>query len=797
MFRNYFNTAWRSLKKSFTFSIINISGLAVGMAVAILIGLWIHDELGFNKYFKNYNSIARIKQNQTVEGKVYTQTAIPFPLGDALQNEYGSDFKRIIMSSWQGDHILNYGLKSITESGMFMDKGADEMLSLKMLSGKYGSLAQPNNILLSASAARALFGSKDPMNQQLKIGDKMEVKVAGVFQDLPQNTEFKGLNFIAPFDLFVSANSWVQNLRNNWGAAFVQAFVQLADNVNINEVNKKIIHIKYDKVDAADKKYHAQIFLTPMSDWHLHSNWENGVQSGGQIEYVWLFGIIGAFVLLLACINFMNLSTARSEKRAKEVGIRKTVGSLRKMLVQQFYFESIFLVVIAFVFALGITYLVLPWFNPLADKQMKIPFGNVYFWLISIVFIFITGIISGSYPALYLSSFNPVKVLKGNFRVGKNAALPRKILIVAQFAISLVLIIGTLVVYKQIKYAQNRPVGYNKNALMEIYMTTPDFAKNYNAIKTELENNGIIENISTSSNPTTNPWMSSSDYDWEGKDPSLSQDFVTSYVSPGFGKTIDWHIVQGRDFSTQFPSDSNALIINEAAVKYMGLKNPVGTIIHHDGDSIPYKVIGVVKNIVTGSVYDPVQQTFYFFDRNNNAQLIYIRLNPNKSTHESIAKIGDVFKKYITSAPFQYTFVDDDYAQKFANEERIGKLASVFAGLAVLISCLGLFGLVSFMAEQRTKEIGVRKVLGASVFNLWGLLSKEFMLLVVISLLIATPVAYYFMHNWLQHYAYRADLSWWIFVAAGACALMITLLTVSFQSIRAAIANPAKSLRTE
>ncbi|MFT4152488.1 ABC transporter permease [Parafilimonas sp.] len=798
MFKNYFKTAFRSLIRSKVYSIINIGGLAAGMAIAMLISLWVYDETSYNAYFKNYNSIARIKQNQTFEGKIYTQDAIPFPLGKALQTEHGSDFRHVIMSSWQGDHILNYGLKSITESGAFMDKGADEMLTLKMLHGMYGSLKDPNNILLSASAAKALFGNEDPMNRQLKIDNETEVRVSGVYSDLPQNTEFKDLSFIAPWDLYAS-KSWVQKIQDDWGDNSFQTFVQLADNVNMNDVNRKIAGIKYNKVDANDKKFHAQIFLTPMRNWHLHNNWENGVASGGQIVYVWMFGIIGAFVLLLACINFMNLATARSEKRAKEVGIRKTVGSARNMLIQQFYVESILVVAIAFVFALLLTGLALPWFNTLANKQIIMPWLNVYFWLAGLLFILITGIISGSYPALYLSSFNPIKVLKGNFRAAHNASLPRKVLIVMQFAISLILVIGTIVVYRQIKFTQNRPVGYNRNALLSIPMSTAGFAQNYNAIKTELMNRDMVESIATSSSPLTRLWFTTGGYTWSGKDPNLSQDFVKFFISPGFGKTINWQIVQGRDFSAQYPSDSSGLIINEAAVKYMGLKNPVGAVIRrsNDNSTTTYQIVGVVKDMVTESAYEPVKQTFYFFDKGNNANFIYIKLKPGKSAHASIEMIGDVFKKYITSAPFQYSFVSDDFAQKFSGEERIGKLARVFSALAILISCLGLFGMASFMAEQRTKEISVRKVLGASVLNLWGLLSKEFIALVAISLFVAVPVAYYCMHNWLQHYSYRTNISWWIFAAAGIGALLVTLITVSFQSIKAALANPVKSLRME
>lgn len=798
MLRHYFKTAWRSLLRNRTYSLVNIGGLAIGMTVAILIGLWIYDECSYNTYFKNYDTIARIKQNQSVEGKVYTQDAIPYPLKDVLQVKYGNNFKHVVISSWQGDHILNKGIRNISESGMYMDKGADEMLSLKMKYGNYGGLNEPNAVLLSASAAKAIFGNEDPMHQQLKIDNKLEVKVAGVYEDFPMNTEFYNINFIAPWELYVSSEKWIQNAHTEWGNNSFQIFVQLANNTTFDEAGKKVAKAKYNESDEGLKKFNPQILLLPMKDWHLRNSWDNGKQSGGAIIYVRLFCIIGIFVLLLACINFMNLSTARSEKRAKEVGIRKAVGSMRSSIIKQFYFESILLTIIAFIFSLLLVTLMLPWFNNLSGKHMFIPWNNLYFWIISVLFIAVTGIIAGSYPALYLSSFNPVKVLKGTFRAGKNAALPRKILIVIQFAVSLILIIGTCVVYEQIRYSQRRDIGYDKKELIAIRMKTPDFYGKYDLLRNELFRKNAITEMSESSSPLTAVWSSGNGFDWPGKDPSLTQDFCNIKVTHDFGKTIGWHIKDGRDFSRSYASDSSSLIINEAAAKYMGLKNPVGTIVRQGGDSSASKftIIGVVKDMLTESPYEPTRQAFYFLDY-ENVNWIIIRLNAGIGIGESLSQVGDTFKKYITSAPFEYQFIDKDFAQKFQNEERVGKLAAFFATLAVFISCLGLFGLASFMAEQRTKEIGIRKVLGASVFGLWRLLSKDFVLLVLISCCIAVPIAWICMHKWLQRYEYRTAVSWWILFIPALFAMMITLITVSFHAIKAARANPVKSLKTE
>jgi ABC-type antimicrobial peptide transport system permease subunit len=511
---------------------------------------------------------------------------------------------------------------------------------------------------------------------------------------------------------------------------------------------------------------------------------------------VWLFGIIGIFVLLLACINFMNLSTARSERRAKEVGIRKSIGSMRSQLIAQFYSESMLIAVLSFLLSLLLTQLCLPLFNNLADKHTQMPWSNSMFWLAGIVFTLFTGLIAGSYPALYLSSFNPVKVLKGTFRVGRLAAIPRKILVVLQFSVSIVLIIGTIVVFNQIQYAKNRPVGYNRNGLVTVPVQNDVIGKQSEVVKNDLLASGVVASVSKSESKISDWYPSNGGFKWEGKDPGLQENFKSLAITPEFGKTVGWQIKEGRDFNSAYLSDSSAFIINEAAVKYLGFKHPIGQTITWIGSG-NYKIIGVVKDMVNQSAYEPIEQTFYFMSTRWSLNNFDIRINPNVSTHDALAKIGAIFKKYDPSTPFEYSFVDEDYAKKFDNEERIGKLASAFATLAIFISCLGLFGMASFSAEQRVKEIGVRKVLGASVFNLWRLLSKDFVGLVVISLVIAMPVSYYFMHKWLQNYPYRAEIAWWIFALTALGSVLITLLTVSFQSIKAALANPVKSLRSE
>jgi putative ABC transport system permease protein len=801
MIRNYLKIAWRNLLKNKAHTFINVTGLSVGMAVAILIGLWIWDELSFNKYFKSYDRIVQVWQHQTFNGVVGTQTAMPIPLGTKLRQDFtgnGKDFKYVILSTWFGDHILSHGDKKLTQSGAYMQPEVPDLLTLKMVKGSRKALNDPTSIIISETVAKAIFGNTEPMNQMVKIDNNWSVKVAGVYEDIPQSTDFKDLTFIAPWDLYMTTEPWIKKYAaDRWGNNSWQIFAQLNPNADAAKVSARIKDLKIAGLrgngDKVGLTFKSVIFLHPMSKWHLYSEFKNGVNTGGAIQFVWMFSIIGIFVLLLACINFMNLSTARSEKRAKEVGIRKTLGSLRKQLISQFFSESLLVAGFAFLLSIVLVQLTLPWFNQVADKKMAVLWATPLFWIIGLSFSLITGLIAGSYPAFYLSSFQPVKVLKGTFKAGRLAALPRKILVVLQFTVSVTLIIGTIIVFRQVQYTKNRPVGYERTGMIQLGMKNDIIHKHFSAIRNDLVQSGTIIEIAESGSPLTGVWSNNSGLTWRGKDPQLQDDFGTIDITHEFGKTAGWKIISGRDFSRAFVSDSSAMILNEAAVKFMGFKNPLGEVVKWDKD---YKVIGVVKDMVMSSPYDPVKPTIFHM-LNGPGSFVDIRMNPKVSTHDALVKIESVFKKYDPDSPFDYQFTDDEYAKKFANEERIGKLAGFFTILAIFISCMGLFGMASFTAEQRTKEIGVRKVLGASVFGLWRLMSKEFVLLVTISLLIAIPIAYYFMFGWIQNYKYHAELSWWIFGATAVGAIVITLLTVSYQSIKAALANPVKSLRSE
>jgi putative ABC transport system permease protein len=698
----------------------------------------------------------------------------------------------VTLCSWSFDHVLAVGDQKFTKIGNCVEPQFPAMFTFQMLKGSLDGLKDPYSIMLSESVAKALFGDADPMNKVVKVDNKTSVKVSGVYADLPKNTTLNEVSFLLSWEYYIATQAWIKESQQQWNNNSFQVFAELNPSVDLDKLSVKIRNVKlnHDKQDAAKPT----VFLHPISKWHLYSEFKQGKIVGGRIQFVWLFGIIGVFVLLLACINFMNLSTARSSKRAKEVGVRKAIGSDRSQLVAQFLSESLLITFIALMISILLVVITLPLFNNLSDKKIDILWLNPIFWLLLFSFTLLTGLISGSYPAFYLSSFEPIKVLKGTFSVGRFAAIPRKILVVIQFTVSVTLIIGTIIVFRQIQHAKNRPIGYSRDGLLAINISTPELRGHYDALRADLLKTGAVYEMSESSSPTTDIYSNQIGFDWEKKDPNLQALFGVIAVSHDFGKTVGWQFKEGRDFSRSYSTDTSGFVINEAAMKFIGIKNVVGKTITWNREK--YHVVGVIKDMVMESPYDPVEPTIFFINY-EWAQIVNIKINPAMSASDALVKIEDVFKRYNPGSPFDYKFADERYAEKFKAEERIGKLAAFFAILAIFISCLGIFGLASFTAEQRTKEIGVRKVLGASVFNLWQLLSKDFVILVMISFLIAVPIAYFSMQSWLEKYEYRSGISWWVFGIAGFGALMITLLTVSYQAIKAALANPVKSLRTE
>lgn len=791
MIKNYIKVAFRNLVKNSTYSAINILGLSIGMTTAILVGLWLWDELSYNKYHRHYDRIARVMQHQTYNGVTNTTIATPLPMRTALQTDHGSNFKYIVSSSWTRDYILTVGDKKISRKGNCVEPDFPLMMSLKMLRGTAANFANPTSALLSESVAKALFGEADPLNKIVRIDNKKLFKVVGVYEDLPYSTEFRDVTILLPWNFFLEEEPWVKRSETNWGNNSFLLLVQIAANTDFEQINSKIKNIKarHAKDEA---RFKPQAFLHPMSRWHLYSEWENGLPVRGRIQYVWLFGVIGAFVLLLACINFMNLATARSQKRAKEVGVRKVMGSVRGQLIAQFFSESILMASIAAISALFLVQILLPFFNQIADKQIAFPWNSMKGWLLGLGFTLFTGLLAGSYPAFYLSGFRPIKVLKGVFQPGRFAALPRQALVVVQFTVSVTLVIGTVVVLRQIRHAKDRPVGFNRAGLVSVAINTNELQEHSQALLQELEQTGVAINASKSSSPTSEVWSSDAGFSWPGKDPNQLGDLGTVGITHGYGQTVGWQLKQGRDFSKRFSADNLGMIINESAAKFMGLRNAIGTTVAWNNEQ--YTIIGVISDVITGSPFMPVQPTVFML-KEDWVSFIHIRLNPALDSRQALTKLEFIFKKYNPGSPFEYKFASQEYALKFRTEERIGTLSTLFSSLAIFISCLGMFGLALYFAEQRQKEIGIRKVLGASVGALWQMLSKDFLILVAIACVVALPVAFIAMRHWLEQYTYRTDLPWWIFAGAILGAIFVTILTVSVQAMKASLQNPVKALR--
>ncbi|MEJ0054899.1 MAG: FtsX-like permease family protein [Bacteroidota bacterium] len=797
MYKSYFKIGWRNLVRNKGYALINIGGLALGMMVAMLIGLWIYDELSYNKSHKNYDRIAKIYRHNTRSMGIMTDAVQTAGLGTLLKSDYPEHFEHVVLVRARPEQrLLGFNENKFVQSGFFMQDGGPQMLSLNMKQGVQTGLKDKNSILLSESFAKKMFGDKEAINQTIVMDAKWDLKVTGVYEDLPKNTEFNEATFFAPVDLYLEGWSNI----NVWDDFNMWIYVQIPPNGDFAKTSEIIKNAMIPHIGEQASKSNPQLFLHPMSRLHLSSQFKNGVEvTSDQMKFVWLYGMVGIFVLLLACINFMNLSTARSEKRAKEVGIRKSIGSYRSQLVQQFFSESLLVTLLSFIVATILTLFILSSFNSIAGKNMSIPWSNPFVWIVGFSFTVLIGLLAGSYPALFLSSFNPVKVLKGTYKAGRLASLPRRVLVVVQFTVSIALIAGTMIVYQQIQFAKTRPSGYTREGLISLRAMSPEFKGKLEVLRNELKKTGAVVELAESDYAITSTLGWNGGFDLRSKPKELNDEaFNINEVTHEYGKTIGWEFVEGRDFSREFPSDLSGVVINESTKKTLGMENPVGEklIRHTDEKDIEYTILGVIRDVVKGSPFEPTNQCLYFLSE-QDLQWIYIRTNPEMSTYEALTKIEKAFSSIISTAPFDYKFSDEEFGAKFRSEERIGTLAAIFSVLAIIISCSGLFGLASFVAEQRTKEIGIRKVLGASVTQVWKLLSSEFVLLVAISIMISIPLSYWFMDNWLRQYQYRTTIAWYVFAVAGTGALFVTLLTVSFQAIKAAVANPVKSLRSE
>ena len=795
MFKNYFKTAWRNLINNKVYSALNILGLATGMAVALIIGLWVYYQFSYDRFLSGYQQAYSVKFKYNNNGEIDVGSATCLPLAETLKKDIPG-IRYATQTDWMGPHSLVVGDKKLYSGGAMAGSDFLKIFRYPLLKGNVDVvLKDPYSIVLNETTAKALFGNEDPVNKIVRIDNSHDLKVTGVLRDVPSNSTLQ-FNYIVPFSYYFQNYDWVKNDVANWNDNSFQTFVALQPNVSYAQIEPKLKTIAKKYGGDFYKTVNAELFMQPLKDWHLYTDFKNGIAVGGFIDYVKMFSIIGLLVLIIACINFMNLSTARSEKRAREVGIRKAVGSQRKSLILQFLIESVVITFIAFLLSLLIVQLALPAFKALTKTNISVPYGSSIFWFIMMGYVLLTGLVAGARPAFYLSSFKPVKVLKGAIQAGGTASLPRKILVVIQFSCSIALIISTIIVYQQIQHAKERPIGYDASRLI-MTDASNDLSRNYDALKNDMLQSGMVTSVTKSSSPVTEIWSNNSVSDWQGRLPGETLGLATIGVSDAdYFKTMEIQIKQGGNFTGNLAADSLSVILNEAAVKRMRFKKPLNQIITwHD---VPQKarVIGVVKDALMSSPFSPAEPTIFIYDP-GWSNIITYRLSPTVNTQQAITKLTEIFNKYNPSYPYLYHFVDESYASKFDLETLIGKLAGLFAALAIFISCLGLFGLAAYMAEQRTKEIGIRKVLGASVSQVWLLLSKDFIVLVIISCVIASPVAFYFLQNWLQKYDYRITISPFVFIMAGIAAIVITIITISFQAIKAAIANPVKSLRTE
>ncbi|MBS1603442.1 MAG: ABC transporter permease [Bacteroidetes bacterium] len=783
MLRNYLLAALRNIWKNKTYSFLNIFGLAVGVACAGLIFLWVEAELGYDPFPKK-EFVYNVRTNQTYNGAIRTFNSSPGPLAAAMQAEIPGIVRTC--RTREKKILFSVGDKSVYENGMYADSTLFGMFSMHFLEGGVSSAFRDlNSVVISETMARHFFGTVNGViGRTMRVNDNENFTVSSVFRDFPLNSTVRP-DYVIPFGSFEKDNDWLKY----WGANGLSTFVELSPSADPAKVNRQLKGFIRQK---SEQKAGAQPLLIGMKDWRLRNEFVDGKQSGGRIQFVRLFTYIACIILLIACINFMNLSTARSQKRAREVGVRKVLGAERGRLIGQFIGESILLSILSVVLGALLIGLVLPAFNLMVKEELFLGIGQPLHIMSLLAIALVCGLVAGSYPALYLSGFNPVHVLKRLTTKDGGAETTRKVLVVAQFAISIFLIVSTIIIYRQVQHIKSRDLGYNKDNLLDL-RTSPTLLNNYEAVKQDLLQTGAVESTALCDMENLDISNNTSGYSWPGKDPNASVLISIRNINHDYIKTMGMQLIDGRGFRDDFSQDSGKVLITQALAKMMGQGSAVGKYLKSNNGND--QVIGVVKDYVYGDFYgrpDPV--VFYSQPRPG---YFYIRLRQEVTTEKALAAIGGVLKKDNPGYPFDYSWVDDKFNAKFTAESLIGKLSGLFSALAIFISCLGLFGLAAYTAEQRTREIGIRKVLGASVTGITGLLSKDFLKLVILSNVLALPLAAWALSRWLDSYAYRIAISWWMFAAAAITSVLIALATVGFQAVRAALMSPVKSLRSE
>lgn len=789
MLKNYLKVAFRNLTRNSVYSFINIGGLAIGITCSLLIMLWVWDEVTYDRFHNNSNHLGRLYINNFFSDNISTSEAVPLGPYEFLKT-FDARIKNTCVAYWQSNSLLTVGDNKLYQFGRMVSPEFLEMFQFPLLKGSAATaLDEPRSIVITETLAKSLFGTVDPINQLVKLDNSTELKVTGVLKDLPSNSTFD-FGFLASWAIYAEQD-WAKRDKDNWDNESYPLYIELQPGTSFEEITAAIKDLPTKK-NSGDT-FKREMFVQPMKDWHLRSEFENGVQSGGMIEFVRYFSLIAALILLIACINFMNLATARSERRAREVGIRKTVGSGRKELIGQFIGESILIATLSFLVAVVLVEVLLPSYNSLVSKKLFIDYSSPWVWLISAGVVSITGFLAGSYPAFYLSSFNPVAVLKGKAQTSRSGATPRQLLVVLQFVFSIGLIFGTIVIYKQINHVKERKLGYDRENLIGI-QGNDDFSKNYNAIKQELLSSGVVTSVTSSSSPITAIYGNNT-FDWPGKPQDQTILFSRVQVGYDYSKTMGVKMLDGRDFSEEFKSDSSAMIINKAGLEVMNVKNPIGLEISMW--SRKWNIVGVIDNIIMDSPFSEVRPGFFMLD-NGYRNYITLRLAKTADIKASLSKVESIFKKLNPAYPFTYEFVDEEFGSKYKSINLVSTLATVFAFLALFITSLGLFGLATFTAEQRTKEIGIRKVLGASTLSIITMVSKDFAKLMLFGFLLAAPLSWWLMDSYyLSQFAYRTDIGWWILPVTGLVGLLVTLAIVSTQALRAAAANPSQSLRSE
>jgi putative ABC transport system permease protein len=780
-----FKIAFRNLRRNKSISAINISGLAVGIAGAMLILLWVQNQLSYDQFHANKERIYQVYNRTIANGEQQAWYSTPIPLAPAIKANF-NQVDEAVRINWVGSFVLKNGEQKLESQGFITDPGFFKLFSFPLLQGNvHTALLQPHSIVITRKLAKKLFGDAEPVGKTIAIDSTANFTVTGLLKDLPANTSFN-FEYLVPFD-YMKEVHWY---NDNWKYNSIQTYVMLKPGVSEATANHlfKNMYRRYGGEPSND------VIVHPMTKWWLYSKYENGKFVAGRLVVVHLFGIVALLIILVACINYMNLGTARSTRRAKEVGIRKVAGAGRGWLIKQFLGESLIVTFLSAVVGLVLVQLALPWFNGLVRKELMLPFNQPVFWMSGAGMVLLIGIIAGSYPAFYLSGFRPGQVLKGKVILLTGLVTPRKLLVVVQFTFAITFIISTVVIYRQINFAQKRDTGYNPDNLVFMYMKG-DMAANYNAIKNELTGSGAVSSVTRTSSPVLDNWTDNDNYEWDGKPANARLSFLQNSTDHNFTATFSLPLIAGRDIDVyRYPSDTSSILLTQKAAKRMGFKNPVGRIVMQDG--VPLHIVGVVKDYVAGS---PYMEPLPIIIRGAVKQFgtVTLKLNTDYAIADNISKITSVFKKYNPAYPFDFKFMDESYRDTFKGEQDTGQLIAVFAGLSIFISCLGLFALAACMAEARVKEIGIRKVLGASVARIIALLSKDFLVLVLIAFGIASPIAWWLMSKWLQEYAYHTDLNWWIFGLTGLLSVTIGFLTVGSQAIKAAFANPAKSLKTE